>query len=128
MKHVWSSLMVIAALAACSGDSDSGPQPAELALTVSAAEARSCELRLQEGTNPISGIRWADSVTGTHRRQGSRTAVAFFTKDDAAIDQDAILLQVDGPNAEGIEVTFSRCFGKSGQVLPEATVRLGGAS
>lgn len=93
-----------------------------IGLTVSDPAARSCEVLLDEGDGRIIGARFAPSVTGTHIRQGTHSAVGFFGHADAAIPSDAIALEVVKAAGAGIGISRARCFDRDGRALASATV------
>jgi hypothetical protein len=97
----------------------------EVAVTVSDPAARSCEALLDEHAAHIVGVRFAPSVTGTHLREAPNSAVAFFVKGDTAIAGDAVTLRVVADATTAIEVRQARCFGRAGELLANATVRVG---
>jgi len=119
-----SILLVLVGAVACSA---SEPMSGEgsFGLVVDSPTARSCELLLNQGSGTLSNISWPNSVVGTHRNQGHRSAIAFFSREDSSLAGRPITLSIEKASSEEIQIIRSRCFDRLGAVVPNATVRLG---
>lgn len=108
---------------ACGGGDAPAPQPSATDLTVSAAEARACELVLEESTDGAVSATFT-GVTGATVREAPLVAISFAADADAPIAPGAVKILVSGAGAAP-KITRARCFDRLGQPLT-ADVKLGG--
>ena len=92
-------------------------------LTVSSADARACDLMLEEQSARVLSATGGDDVEVAHRRRAPRVAISFASKSDAPIAVGAVVLQSTG-DAGGFAITSSTCYGADGAAIDGAQVTL----
>jgi hypothetical protein len=107
-------------------ESDSGaPDGGTLSagVVVHAANARACDLLLQDGDATVTGITFDSAVKGEWSRMAPRAAFAFTSVGDSAlthIGKLSVRGDLHGPNA--FKTTKITCYDRTGNPLPDATV------
>jgi hypothetical protein len=116
-------------LAACGGAADA-PEVATHAasvstpVTVAAVGARACDLVLDVGNDPITGVRFADGVAGSHFRRAPRLAISFTSQADTELPAAPFTIQAATTLAP--RTISLRCVDRRGQ--PVAGANLAAAS
>lgn len=103
----------------CTGESRVG-------LSVSSAQARSCEVLLVESGEggEIVGVLADDAVKAAHVRRGKNSAVTFISNTDDRIGSGSVQLRVAGSEKGGVDVRKSSCADKEGKPIEAAEVTL----
>ena len=111
-------------VSADSGSVDAGGD--RLALRVTSADARACEVVLQDAAGAVAAIRFDDSVEGRFLSERGRVAASFFSRSDQGMAAGAIAVELKvGATEQGVSVASSRCFDRTGATLAGATVEFG---
>jgi hypothetical protein len=93
-------------------------------LTISDANARSCELYLIEsGESRVANVRFADGVRGRFIRQAPAVAVAFVRQGDQPFAVGSVALEISGP-ANGVALRSATCANAAGATIENVTVTL----
>lgn len=92
-------------------------------LTVESADARSCEILLEETGAQIKAATYLEGVQGAMRRKAPRVAIAMMRDGDEAFPAGAASLTIDGETS-GVRVDSVRCFDGAGAEIQGASVTL----
>lgn len=92
-----------------------------LRLQVGSADARSCEALVEDPNFLLRGANFGQGVQGTFLQRGTRAALAFSRKDDAAFQDGTITLQLAGDpeGASSLSLREVACFDKDAQPLAQ---------
>lgn len=98
--------------------------PSEGVLEISAADARACELLVEETSAEVAGVVFEDSVQGRFMTRGAKTAIAFFSASDAPVQGGAVRLQTVDGEPSTLTVLEAECFDREGAAVPGASIRI----
>lgn len=92
-------------------------------LSVADAQARSCEVMLNDPGKRIAQIAFAEGVEGRSMRRGDNIAVVFFTKSDSAMPGGAVTLDVQDASGD-VLIAQERCFDALGALIAQPGIAL----
>ncbi len=92
-------------------------------LSVESADARSCEILLEETSAQIKAATYPEGVQGAMRRRAPNVAIAMMRDGDEAFPAGAASLTLDG-DTSGVNIKEVRCFDPAGAVIEGASVAL----
>ncbi len=106
------------------GEMNKCVSPTTVAVQVSDANARGCEVLLTETAgSTVADVTFAKGVQGAFVREAPKVAFSFVAPADARLPAESIGVAITGP-ATGITVSKVSCVDSAGQKLANATVTI----
>lgn len=100
----------------CTGVETSG-------LTINTAEARACEIMLEEKGGQVVGATYAEGVKGAFRRKSPRVAFAISMTEDSAFPASTVQVQVP-TGSEAPEIKSVSCSDAEGKEIADSQATL----
>lgn len=106
------------------GEMNKCVSPTTVAVQVSDANARGCEVLLTEAAgSTVADVTFTKGVQGAFVREAPKVAFSFVAPTDARLPAESIGVAITGP-ATGITVSKVSCVDSAGQKLANATVTI----
>lgn len=106
------------------GDMNKCTSPTTVAVQVSDAKARGCEVLLTESAgSTVADVSFTKGVQGAFVREAPRVAFSFVAPANDRLPAEGVGVAIAGP-ASGVTVTKATCVDSTGQKLAGATVSI----